>query len=98
MGRGDLAEHIRVVDEGAEEIDGVHQHVAAGDIDDRRVIGRVETDEHVRAAAFRHALQGALQHGGADLGSAATATLREVGDRGDRPGIGEPVRQGRRRR
>ena len=55
---GDLAEHVGVVDDGAEIIDGLQREPFAADIDERRVIRRVEADDdvaRVRPARSRRA-------------------------------------------
>jgi hypothetical protein len=44
VGCGDLAESVRVVDDGSEEIDGLHQRLIGRDLIHSGVVGVVEAD------------------------------------------------------
>ena len=46
---GDLAEQVGVVDDGAEIVDGLQRELVAAGVDERRVVRRVEADDHVVA-------------------------------------------------
>ena len=74
--RGDLAEHERVVDEGAEMIDALHHRHSRRRQHHRRIVRRVEADQHVGAGQARQIRQRAGQHLGTDLGAAAAAAHR----------------------
>ncbi len=89
MDGGDLAEHVGVVDEGAKEIDRLHQRLAGRHLDHRRIVGCVEADRDAGAGRGPEPRQHARQHVGADLGAAAAAAHADVGQQAPRLGIGE---------
>ena len=80
---GDLAEHIRIVDEGAKKIDSLHQMAALTRCNHRRIVGRVEADDHIVAARRRKPRQRARQRSGADLRRAAAAAHASISPAGE---------------
>ena len=78
----DLAEHVGVVDDGAEIVDRLQREPVAADIDERGVVRRVETDDDIVARGRFDRRERAREHGRADLGAAAAATH---GNRGNFP-------------
>ena len=75
------AEDIRVIDEGTEEVHGVHHGLARGHPHHGGVVRRVQADQHFVAVHGYQRPQRARQHGGADL-RAATATAHGDGGNG----------------
>ena len=71
MGRRDLAEDERVVDERAKEIHGVNQDVTLRDTGDRGVVRGVQADQNVFSVHGHKPGQGAVEQRTADLGPAA---------------------------
>ena len=92
----DLAEDEGIVDEGAEEIDGLHQRLARRHLDHRRIVGRVEADRDAGKGRGPKPGQHALEQPGADLGAAAAAAHADVGQQALGVGVGQR-RIGRRR-
>ena len=79
---GDLAEHIRIVHERAEEIDGLHQVAPRAWRRHRGIVGRVEADHHIGSQGWRKARQRARQRVRPDLRATATAPhVLEAGNR-----------------
>src|SRR5688572_9762557 len=74
MIRSDLAEDIGIVDECAEEIDGLNAHFARWNHSDGGVIRRVEADENVFARGCFQALEDAIENDAADFGAAPATT------------------------
>ena len=57
VGRRDLAEDVRIVDECAKEIDGVNQDEPFRDADDRGVVRGMQADHDVRTVHGREPRQ-----------------------------------------
>jgi len=82
IGRGDLAECARVVDQGREEIEGADDCQLGCHEVDGRVVGRAQTGEQLRRSVLRTQLGERVgQDVGTELGRAA-ARRRERGQRG----------------
>ena len=77
---GDAAEYPGVVDEGAEEIDRMHQRLARRHAQHGGIVGRVQADQHIVALDWMHLRQRARQHTGADLGAATAAAHGQRGN------------------
>ena len=71
---GDLAEAVRVVDQCAKKIYGLNLGFAGRNAHQRGVVGRRQTDEHVRAVQRLQTAQGPTQHTGTHFGRTAAAT------------------------
>jgi hypothetical protein len=69
-----------VVDEGAEEVHGVHHGLARRHAHHGGIVGGMQADQHVVARDRMHLGQRARQHRGADLGAAAAAAHGDGGD------------------
>ncbi len=78
----DLAEHERVVDEGAEMVHALHQRHSGRRERDRGVIGPLQGEQDVASRRGLDVRERSAQHRGAQLGAAAAATHR----------VGRPVR------
>ena len=76
----DLAEHVRVVDDGAEIVDGLQRQPFAADIDERGVIRRVEADDDVGTRGRLDPAERARKHARPDLGAAAAAAHGDGGN------------------
>jgi len=75
----DLAEEVGVIDQGAKEIYGVDHRLAARDAHHRRVVRRVQPDEHVVALDRFQSAERTREYRGTDFRAAAAAAH---GDRG----------------
>src|ERR1039458_9314943 len=71
VGGGDGAEGIRVIDDGSEEVDGLHQGQVRRDLIDAGVIGGIEADQHVGVGPAGHFGQYLVKNLGTELGGAA---------------------------
>ena len=69
----DPPEEVRVVDEGAEVVDGLDEELVGGDPEHRRVVPAVEPDEHVGVRDRGEAPEHPVQDRARDLGAAAPA-------------------------
>ena len=78
--RRDLAQHVRVVDDGAEIIDCLQRELLPADIDERCIIGRVEPHDHVGPRGRSDLGKCAREHGGAYLGAAAATAHVDGGN------------------
>ena len=78
--RGDLAEQVGVIDDGAEVVDAVHCEARPTGFDHGSIIGRIEPDQHVVAVGRHNLAERAREHGRADLGAAPAAPHRHGGD------------------
>src|SRR5262245_60680635 len=65
---GDLAENIRVIDDGSEKIDGVDDGEVGTKPIDPRVVGGFGSDQHIGIVKLRQAVQDLHEVGGAELG------------------------------
>ncbi len=73
IGGRDRPEGERVVDDGREEVDGLHQGLGVADAIDTGVVGEVETDQQIGVFGIRQTCQSALQFIGAQFGGSAAA-------------------------
>ena len=73
VGRGNGSKGVGIVDDGGEEIDGLHEGLALVEAIDAGVVGEVEADEQVGISVCWQTCQGAPQLVGAQLGSSAAA-------------------------
>ena len=73
VGRGNGPKGVGIVDDGGEEIDGLHEGFALVEAIDAGVVGEVEADEQVGISVCWQTCQGAPQLVGAQLGSSAAA-------------------------
>ena len=48
VGGGDLSEGVGIVDDGREEVDGLHQRGVGRDLIHSGVVGVIEADQHIR--------------------------------------------------
>ena len=87
--RRDLAQHVGVVDDGAEIIDCLQRELLPADIDERRVIRRVEPHDYVGPRGRFDLGQCAREHGGAHLGAAAAAAHGDGGNFLERLAVGQ---------
>ena len=85
----DLAQHIGVIDDGAEVIDRLQRKLIAAHIDQRRVVRRIESDYDVGALRLLDALKRTREDGRADLGAAAAAAHGDSGNFLERLPIGQ---------
>ena len=85
----DLAEGVGIVDDGAEIVDRLQREFFAADIDERRVIGRVEPDDYVGARCGYESCERSGEHGRAHLGAATAAAHGDGGDFLERLAIGQ---------
>src|SRR5215468_2934075 len=65
---GDLAEYIRVIDDGSEKIDRVDDGEIGTQTIDPRVVGGFGSDQHVGVVKLRQGVQDLHEVGGAELG------------------------------
>ena len=73
VGRGNGPKGIGIVDDGGEEIDGLHEGLALVEAIDAGVVGEVEADEQVGIAVCWQTCQSAPQLVRAQLGGSAAA-------------------------
>ena len=64
----DLAENIRVIDNGCEKIDSVDDREVGTKTIHPRVVGRFGSDQHIGVVKLRQAVQNLHEIGGAELG------------------------------
>ena len=74
---GDAAEQVGIVDERAEEVDGLDQHaVARGRGEDGGIVGGIEPDQQTAVSLWRQPMQDTREGIAADLGAATAAAHR----------------------
>ena len=78
--RGDLAEHIRVVRDGREKVDGLHERQLVRDLINGRVVALVKADEQIRVIVHADIAQQLREDARADLCAApgALGKLRQL--------------------
>ena len=70
---GNFAEQVRIVDDGAEIVDGLDRQFGAAGIDEGGVIRRIETDDDIGARGRLDPAERARQHARSHLRAAAAA-------------------------
>ena len=72
VGGGDLAECVGIVDDGREEVDGLHQREVGSDFVNAGVVGVIEANQNVGIVLPGQLSQDFVEDGGAQFGGTAT--------------------------